>query len=268
MIERLTATARDGITVVARHAGDRGRPAVFFVHGVGSTAAIWDYQLRTLSDAFDCYAIELRGSGVTEVDDSAFISREGFVDDVLAIADARGIERFHFVGCSLGGVVGFELWKRVPQRLVSLTFVGSFAAYPNAQTYADNVKTAARVAGTMEAFARDRAAKLGMPPGVRTDETISQMACKSIDNYVASTQATWTGDYRSMLSSVAVPTLVIVGERDTIAPSILASEIARGIPDARMETIPGAGHVTNADAPAAFDVLLRGFLASARSGVR
>lgn len=268
MIERLTATTRDGITVVARHAGDRERPAVVFVHGVGSTAAIWDYQLRTLSDAFNCYAIELRGNGVTEVGDPSVISREGFVDDVLTIADARGIERFHFVGCSLGGVVGFELWQRVSQRLVSLTFVGSFAAYPNAQTYADTVKAAAQAAGTMDAFARDRAAKLGTPPGTRTDETISQMACKSIDNYVASTQATWTGDYRSILSTIAVPTLVMVGERDTIAPLILAREIADGIPNARLESILGAGHVTNADAPAAFDAVLRGFLASARSGVR
>jgi pimeloyl-ACP methyl ester carboxylesterase len=260
VIDTLTATAPDGVKVVARHARSRGNPALVFVHGVGSTAAIWDYQLNTLCDAFDCYAIELRGNGVTAVADPASITRAGFVEDVLAIADANGIERTHFVGCSLGGVVGFELWKRVPQRLRSLTFAGSFAAYPGAQAYADSVKAAARSAGTMDAFARERAAKLGMPPGARTDETIAQMACKSIDDYLASTQATWTGDYRSLLASISAPVMVVVGERDTVAPIALGQEIADGIPHARFEVVAAAGHVTNADAPAAFDALLRDFL--------
>jgi len=260
VIETLTATTPDGVKVVARHAGSRANPALVFVHGVGSTAAIWDYQLRTLCDAFDCYAIELRGNGVTAVADSASIAREGFVEDVLAIADANGIERMDFVGCSLGGVVGFELWKRVPQRLRSLTFAGSFAAYPGAQAYADSVKAAARSAGTMDAFARERAAKLGMPPGARTDETIAQMACKSIDDYLASTQATWTGDYRSLMASITIPVMVVVGERDTIAPIALGKEIDDGIAHARFEVVAGAGHVTNADSPDAFDALLRDFL--------
>jgi len=218
--------------VTARHAGTPGSPVIVFVHGVGSTAAIWDYQLRTLSD------------------------------DVLAAADESRIERFHFVGCSLGGVVGFELWKRAPQRIRSLTFVGSFAAYPDAQAYADSVKAAARAAGTMENFARERAAKLGLSLGPRTDETIAQMACKSVDDYVASTQATWTGDYRSLLATIDIPTLVLVGERDAVAPLPLAREIADGIPGARLEVIAGAGHVTNADEPDGFDAALRRFLAT------
>jgi 3-oxoadipate enol-lactonase len=112
----------------------------------------------------------------------------------------------------------------------------------------------------MDAFARERAAKLGMPPGARTDETIAQMACKSIDDYLASTQATWTGDYRSLLASISAPVMVVVGERDTVAPIALGQEIADGIPHARFEVVAAAGHVTNADAPAAFDALLRDFL--------
>ena len=112
----------------------------------------------------------------------------------------------------------------------------------------------------MENFARARAAKLGLPAGTRTDETIEQMACKSVENYIASTQATWTGDYRALLPSITVPTLVIVGERDTIAPVALGREIADGIPNAQFEVIANAGHVTNADAPAAFDAVLNAFL--------
>jgi pimeloyl-ACP methyl ester carboxylesterase len=258
MIEVLWALGRDGLLAGARQCGSHGS-AIIFVHGVGSTAAIWDYQLRSLGDMYRCYAIELRGNGVAPAPPES-ISRQGFVEDVLAIADAERIGRFHFVGCSLGGVVGFELWKQAPERVASLTFVGSFAAYPNAQAYADGVKAAARTAGDMETFAKERVGTLGLPPGQRTDETIAQMACKTPDCYIASTQATWTGDYRATLSTITVPTLVVVGERDAIAPLALSQEIANGIPGARLEIIANAGHVTNADAPDAFNSLLREFL--------
>jgi 3-oxoadipate enol-lactonase len=203
----------------------------------------------------------LRGNGASRPDPSPDrITREGYVDDVLALADAAGIDRFHFVGCSLGGVVGFELWKRASQRIRTLTFVGSFAAYPNADAYVESVIASVEAAGTMEAFAHERARKLGMPPGQRTDETIAQMACKSVPSYIAATRATWTGDFRSMLSSINVPSLVVYGGKDTVAPAALSAEIARGIAGARLEVISDAGHVTNADAPERFNELLRSFV--------
>lgn len=234
---------------------------MLFVHGVGSTAAIWDYQLQALNDTYRCFAVELRGNGVPKPEPApGDITREGFVDDVLAIADAAGADRFHFVGCSLGGVIGFELWKRAPQRLRSLTFVGSFAWYPDAAAYVQSVIAAVEAAGTMENFAHERAKKLGMPPGRRTDETIEQMACKTVPSYIASTHATWTGEYRDLLGGITVPTLVICGGRDAVAPPSFSQEIAAGIAGAQLEILPEAGHVTNADAPDRFNDLLRAFL--------
>ncbi|HLI96435.1 MAG TPA: alpha/beta fold hydrolase [Candidatus Baltobacteraceae bacterium] len=240
--------------------GSRG-DAVMFVHGVGSTAAIWDYQLDALSDEYRCFAVELRGNGIPKPEpDPSEITRDGYVDDVLAVGDAASAERFHFVGCSLGGVVGFELWKRAPQRIRSLTFVGSFACYPDAQNYVDNVIAAVEAAGTMEHFAFERAQRLGLPPGKRTAETIAQMGCKIVPSYIAATHATWTGDYRDLAPGISVPTLVICGERDTVAPPPFSQEIAGVIPGARLEVLAGAGHVANADAPDRFNDLLRAFL--------
>ncbi len=102
-----------------------------------------------------------------------------------------------------------------------------------------------------------------MPPGKRTDETIEQMACKSVDAYIAATQATWTGDYRDILAGIAIPALVLCGEKDSIAPPAFSQEIAGGIPGARLEILAGAGHVANADAPDRFNAILRDFLKNA-----
>jgi 3-oxoadipate enol-lactonase len=259
MIANLVAEASDGVLVGARHSGERG-PAIVFVHGVGSTAVTWDPQLVALEDAYRSYAIQLRGNGGMGANPAPeSITRAGYVRDVLAILDAGGIERAHFVGCSLGGVVGFELWSTAPQRVASFTFVGSFAAYPNGEAYAENIVATLQAAGDMETFARARIGRLGLPPE-REAAAVAEMAGKTVPAYIAATRATWTGDYRALLPTISVPTLVMVGERDTVAPLALAQEIADGIPGARLEVVPGAGHVANADAPATFNALLRGFL--------
>ncbi|MFN2527698.1 MAG: alpha/beta fold hydrolase [Candidatus Baltobacteraceae bacterium] len=264
MIHALWTPAEDGILAGARYDGASG-PAIVFVHGVGSSAAVWDYQLEALSSRYRCYAIELRGNGSAKPDPApATITREGFVEDVLAIVKTASIERFHFVGCSLGGVVGFELMRRMPERIASLTLVGSFAAYPNAEQHVATINASVTESGSMEVFAHARI-QLLLPPGSsqsRIDETIAQMAQKSVPSYIASTNATWRGDYRADLSAIEVPTLVICGELDPIAPVTLSQEIASGIPGALLTVIPRAGHVTNADAPRAFNEALVRFLTS------
>lgn len=248
----------------ARMSGSHGA-AIVFVHGVGSTAAIWDRQLDAFAGAYRCFAVELRGNGASRPDpDPSTITRDGFARDVLAVADAARAERFHLVGCSLGGVVAFELNRIAPERLLSLTIVGSFAKYADGEGYARGVIETVRDAGSMAQFARMRAERLGLQPGRRTDETISQMACKSVDCYIASTNATWTGDYSADLAKISAPALVMYGEHDSVAPREYAEAIAGGIPGARLEVVPGAGHVANADAPGAFNDLLRAFLEGVR----
>jgi pimeloyl-ACP methyl ester carboxylesterase len=230
---------------------------LIFVHGVGSTAAIWDYQLRDFGRDRLCAAIELRGNGASKPDPNpATITREGFAQDVLAVADALRAPQFVIVGCSLGGVVAFELWRSAPQRIAAMLVLGSFARYPDGRQVADRISGEARAAGSMRAYGELRAAKLGLPPD-RLYETVEQFACKSLDCFVASTQATWTGDYLGLLPSVDVPVLVAYGEHDVVAPRALAEEIASGISGSELVTIPAAGHVANADNPNAFNELMR-----------
>jgi 3-oxoadipate enol-lactonase len=251
----------------ARLAGSGPRDAelpLIFVHGVGSTAAIWDYQLEAFGSDRLCAAIELRGNGACKPDpDPSLITREGFAEDVLTVADALGAHRFALVGCSLGGVVAFELWRNARDRVAAMVLLGTFARYPDGEPYAEQIAAQAREIGDMREFGRLRAAKLGLPPH-RLHETIEQFACKSVESFLAATQATWTGDYRDLLPSIDVPVLVAYGEHDVVAPRALAEEIAAAIPGAALATLHDAGHVANADNPAAFNELLREFALTSR----
>lgn len=255
-----------GARLAGPHSGARSqnRIPLLFVHGVGSTATIWDAALDAFGDEHLCAAIELRGNGVQKPDpDPSLISRAGFAQDVLSVADTLGIERFALVGCSLGGVVAFELWSRAAHRIAAMVLLGTFARYPDGERYAQAIITEARETGDMRVFAERRAAKLGLPPG-RMVETVEQYACKSIESFVASTRATWTGNYLDLLPTIACPVLVEYGEHDAIAPRELAEEIATALPNARLEMIEGAGHVANADRPGAFNPVLRDFLEAHR----
>lgn len=263
MIATITATASDGVQCAARHAGASGE-GIIFVHGVGSSAAVWDAQLEEFGKDYRCYAIELRGNGVAPLpQDLGAITRAGFAHDVLAIADAAKLDRFHFVGCSLGGVIALELQRAAAKRFRSLTLVDSFAIYPDSANYIEGVIKLAQECGSMEAFGKQRAERL-LPPGsseARLRETIAQMAAKTVPAYVATTRATWSGDYRADLKDIAVPTLILWGEHDVrITPRALSEELAANIPGARLDVVPGAGHIANADQPAAFNDLLRNFL--------
>jgi 3-oxoadipate enol-lactonase len=263
MIESLRFTAPDGAIAGARVAASTPRlksTALVFVHGVGSTAAIWDRQLEAFGDELPCVAIELRGNGACKPDpEPSLITRGGFAQDVMTVLDALRIGHFTLVGCSLGGVVALELYTRVGERFDAIVTLGSFARYPDGERVAEGIIAAVHDAGSMPVFARRRAAQLGLPPQ-RMDETIEQMACKSVPSYIASTKATWTGDYTGMLSSIVVPALVAYGERDPVVPLPLSEELAAGIPSAQLAAVQDAGHVANADNPEAFDALLRGFL--------
>ncbi len=266
MIETMAVLAPDGVASALRHAGTAG-PALVFVHGVGSTAAIWDRQIDAFSGEYRSLAIELRGNGVPKPEpDPPAITRAGYAADVLAALDTLQIERATIVGCSLGGVVAFELWERARDRIEAMVILGSFAAYPNARAYADGIRNAVLAAGSMEVFARERASRLGAMPQERLRETLDQMASKSVASYLAATEATWTGDYRATLATIDVPALVCAGENDVIAPPPLSREIAEGIAGSQLAFIPHAGHVANADNPGAFNERVRRFLARTAVG--
>jgi len=266
VIEMSAVRAPDGVASAVRRAGAQGS-ALVFVHGVGSTAAIWDRQLRAFGPEHRSLAIELRGNGVPKPEpEPGSITRAGYAADVVAALDAFGIERATIVGCSLGGVVAFELWERVRTRIEAMVILGSFAAYPNARAYAEGICDAVRAAGSMAMFARERTARLGAMPEERLRETLEQMSSKSLASYLAATEATWTGDYRGTLATIDVPALVCVGENDLIAPPALAQEIADGIAGSELAFIPNAGHIANADNAEAFNELLRRFLARTAVG--
>jgi 3-oxoadipate enol-lactonase len=267
----------DGMRIAYAAAGNG--PPIVFLHGVGATKRCWNTQIAMLSERFRCVTLDYRGYGESEVPpeaslkpdarDKKSISRGAYARDVFAVLDAAGIDSAHFCGCSLGGVVAMESYATKPARVKSLALLDTFARYPGGLEKIEERIATLDTLGIDE-FARTRAAGVLKPDAAAdlVERVRSDMASIPLAVYKASTRATWTGDYRSLLSRIGVPAEVLWGEFDTsITPFSLSEELADGITTCSgVVRIPHAGHLANMDNPEFFNLALEAFIDSVEAG--
>jgi pimeloyl-ACP methyl ester carboxylesterase len=207
----------------------------------------------------------MRGSGDSDARDKNGkllpISLQEFALDVDAIIKSLGYEKAHWIGNSMGGVIILEALRQGIRSLDKIALCNTFAYHPERDVILPRAASAL-ITKSLSDFARER-----IPLVLRSDidsETLNQaiyaMARKDPEAYLASWQATWSPDYRVMLSSIKNPALIISGSLDMITPTILSEELAANIPIAEHFEIKGAGHISNMDKPEEFNEILLGFL--------
>ena len=233
-----------------RH-GESGEPLVF-VHGYTGDITDWKYQVAEFSPDYRVLVLDLRGHGRSEAPaDRSVYTVETMARDVEALADALGFEKYHLVGHSLGGTIVQEVALSSPERLSSLTLedTGPLASFPGnvelQQWNAKQIETAERqgMAAVVE-LQRANLSRLSVPLSPEVIELAQErLARMSVHGFVGATLAgpKWRGTI-DRAASIRVPTLVIYGELD-LAPIVTASQwLARTIPGATLEMIPGAAH--------------------------
>ena len=248
---------RDGVRLHYLEAGS-GEPLVL-LHGVGSTARTWEPQLAGLAGRWHCLAVDLRGSGRTAAPPQS-ISIEAFAADVGELIEAVGAPA-HVCGLSMGGIVALRLAADSPGSVRSLVLADTWAFHPAAAASLAQ-RLAAIDASSMEEMASQRMPAVYGPraPRALVERGIAEMAAKDKACYRRSSEVLWAADLRAEARQVRVPTLVLVGEDDTITPPPLSEELAALVPGATLTVIPGAGHLSNEENPAAFNAAVDAFL--------
>ena len=251
------ATNRGLIDVADVGGGER--TPILFLHGVGSDKDVWAPQLDHFGRERRAVALSYPGYG-----DSSFVAeatRDDYAASVVAMMDTMGISRAHVCGLSLGGVVAIALHAAAPTRCASLILADSFAVHPDGRGIYDRSEEASRMIG-MRALAEARAGVLlghAAEPAIHR-EVIETMGRIDRAAYVLGARAVWLADQRIRAAAIDVPTLVLVGDEDTITPPKLSTELAALIPGATMRVIVAAGHLANLEQPLAFNAAIDGFL--------
>jgi pimeloyl-ACP methyl ester carboxylesterase len=232
-------------------------PAVLLSHGYSATRRMWEGQHRPLEGRYQVISWSMRGHGQTESpDDPSKYSAELTVADMEALLRHLGVERAVVGGLSLGGYVSLAFYLAHPEMVRALVICDSGPGYRNAEARAAWNQRAHERAAELETRGLDALSERGREMREAMGDHRSAQGLAHAARGMLAQEGSHVIDG---LPAIRVPTLIIVGDQDQ--PFLAPSEyMAKKIPGARLEVIPGAGHSSNLDQPEAFNRALSDFL--------
>ncbi len=257
----------EGIEMALVDQGD-GIPLVL-VHGFPLDHSMWNAQIDPLSQSSRVIVPDLRGFGQSSASDEK-VTMERFADDLAALLDDLGVtEPIVFCGLSMGGYVAFQFQRKYASRLRGLILADTRALCDTPEMAAGRLQMADRIIQEGPGPLIDM-----MMPNLFAEATVNErpevvesLRRVMMENDRLAIAAAARGmaerpDVTPMLSTIDCPTLVIVGELDTISPVEEMRQIAESIPDARLIEIAASGHMSPTEKPAEFNAAVVRFLAS------
>lgn len=253
----------NGIDIRYDIAGDG--PWLILLHSLATDLTLWDEQMPALTARFRVLRFDTRGHGGSSAPDVPY--EFGMLTaDVLGLMDALGVERAHFCGISMGGMIAQHVALAAPDRIDKLVLVSTTSAYPPEARalWAERIASVRRngieplVAPTLERW-------FTPPYRAAHPEVMARIArlirATPAAGYIGSGQAIAALDITGKLPALRCPTLVLAGAEDAGTPPAMGRLIADRIPGAGFESISSASHLCNIEQAAAFNHLLVAFLA-------
>jgi 3-oxoadipate enol-lactonase len=235
---------------------------LLLLHAWPIDARMWDRQRAVVPATVAVVAPNLPGFGGAEPAGDV-TTMTAAAERALAAMDDAGIRQAVVCGLSVGGYVAFELWRRARDRVGGLVLANTRAVGDSDEAAAGRRALAERLRSEGNVVAQEP------PPLLAEDapeELVERVRGWIADQPAEAIAASLLGmavrpDSTPDLSTIDVPTLVITSTGDRLIAPEISAEMARGIPGARLETLEGAGHLTNLEAAEAFDALLLDHLA-------
>lgn len=256
---------RNGVFRIALD-GEDGAPPVMLSNSLGTTLEMWDHQAQVLSKAYRVLRYDTRGHGQSVVTPGPYeFSQLG--DDALAILDALHIKRTRFCGLSMGGHIGLWLAIHAAERFVGIAVCNSAAKIGTQQGWQERaqlVKTGGVAA--MRDLADSAPGRWFTSAFINVEPQVVRTAQKWLadtdpQGYAATCEALGASDLRPVLGQISVPMLLLAGEFDPVTTVNDAQAMQQAIAGAELITV-AASHLSNLEAPKAFDAALLSFLDS------
>ena len=241
-------------------------PAVVFLHGYPFNRTMWREQVAALRPSHRVVAVDLRGHGESEVTDG-IVTMEDMARDVKALMDRLDIKRAAVVGLSMGGYVALAFCRFFSTSVRALILADTRAQADTEEAKANRAAQIDKLLSVgMGAIADAMLPKL-LSPATFSDQPdlvtrVRQMMVTTDPKGAAAALRGMAArrDFRSFVSRILAPTLVIVGNLDSITPVDDSKFMQREIGRSRLEILDGAGHVSNLEKPDEFNGLLLQFL--------
>lgn len=236
-------------------------PVLVFSNSLGTTLSLWSAQEEALRPHFRILRYDTRGHGAS-VHGPGPYTLEQLGNDVLALTAALDIERFHFCGISMGGLIGQWLGIHAADRVQRLVLCNTAAKIGTAQAWQERAALVRREG--MEPVAATTASRWFTQAYVeqhpeKVTPWIDSLRGTDPEGYAACCEALSQADLREDIRRITAPTLVLTGSDDPVTTPADADFIAARVHGAQRVDLP-ASHLSNLEAPVKFNDAVRSFL--------
>lgn len=229
---------------------------------------MWDAQFGALKSVCRAIAVDLRGFGASEAGPAGPLTMEQHADDLVALLAALGVaEPVVFCGLSMGGYIGFAMWRRHRATVRAFVFADTRATPDSDEGRAGRFVLASKAEelGTSQPAIEAMMPRMFSPtlragavPEVQLRAMMAGNSARAVADGARGLAA--RPDSVSLLPSIDVPTLVVVGEHDQLTPPSDSELMVSQLPNARLERIGMAGHMSNMENPEHFNRVLLDFV--------
>jgi 3-oxoadipate enol-lactonase len=254
----------NGISINYTLDGPAGAPVVTLSHSLAAGLSMWDPQLPALTGRYRVLRYDTRGHGGTEVTPGAY-TLEQLAEDARALLRALGIARTHWVGLSMGGMIGQTLALTAPELFLSLSLCDTSSRIPAEAKplWQERIGTAQRQG--MEPLVEPTIARWFTAPFVTqrpdvVDRVRAMIRSTDPRGYAGCCHAISALDLTDRLPAITLPTLIIVGEDDPGTPVAASQAIQAKIAGSELHVIKSAAHLSNLEQPDVFTKALTSFL--------
>ena len=256
----------NGIQMNYELSGKKEAPVVVLSHSLSASLIMWDPQMEALNPLFQVLRYDIRGQGGSDAPSGAY-SLELLADDVIGLLDALKMDRVHYIGLSIGGMIGQCLALKYAHRLRSLALCDTASIVPQEaqpiwQERINKVLSkgmGALLDETMERWFTPAFLKQGSP---MLDIIRKQILATSVQGYIGCAEAIRKLNYLDRLSEIKIPTLIMVGEDDPGTPVSASKAMHERISHSKLVILPSARHLSNVEQAEAFNAALLRFLRS------
>jgi 3-oxoadipate enol-lactonase len=258
----------NGISVHYTLEGPASGPVITMSNSLASNLSMWEPQMPVLTSRYRVLRYDTRGHGGTEATAGPY-SLDELSEDVRALLRALGITRTHFIGLSMGGMIGQIIAIKYPQMLQSLVLCDTMSRVPTEAKpmWDDRIHTAET--GGMEPLVEPTLARWFTEPFRQKgspvlDQVRTMIRSTPPRGYTGCCHAIAALNLTDHLKAITLPTLIIVGEDDPATPVAASHVIHEQIRGSELVILKSAAHLSNLEQPEAFNQALTAFLPKVR----
>jgi len=243
-------------------------PPLVFIHGHPFNRTMWAEQVAHFKNDYRLILPDLRGYGESGITQPRVLLDEMALD-IIHLLDELNIANAAFIGLSMGGQIVLDLYRLIPHRFTALVIVDSDARAETPESAARRLTTADEILRIgMIQHTADTIHKYIAPASMNNPAVYDPLYKMMTTTNPQGAAAAHKGralrrDHTTILPSIHVPALIVVGSEDFFTPIPIARLMSDNIPGATLAVIQGAGHLPNMEAPAEFNNVLSSFLSQA-----